>query len=111
MKRFLIAVSLLAVFAFGKTDDEPRSQFLDAYYRGRYEDCHKLLKTAFKDGTDQEVWDQRIHLESDSPACNTEASAASPRAMALLHIGRLEEARSGFSKDWISLEGLAWLAR
>ena len=107
MKRFVIALILLSALASGKTEDEPRSQFLDLYYRGRYEESHRLLNTAFTDGVHRAVWDQRIHLKEDAAVCEIgKAAGETSRAVALLRIGRFEEAKSSFGKDWILAMGV-----
>ena len=111
MRKFAFVFLLLTAVCY-TAEQSVRSEFLFSYHSGDYEKAHSLLASTIQDPVSKRVWEERIHLQSDSlPPCDyafTENKAA--RGMALLRIGKIQEAKAAFGDDWLSLLGLANLA-
>ncbi len=111
MKRLWV-VSLLLILPclLYPFDEAIRTEFLQAYYNGDYKKADKLLQNSFSDPVTKEVWENRIHLQSEINCKNYNAASSSARAIALLRIGEIERAKGEFTEDWLSLLGRATYA-
>ena len=111
VRKFLLFVLTLAAFAYSSTET-PRDRFRKSYYSGSFIEAHELLAQAFSDNTERQTWDERIHAwKSDITGCSVHRQAPnSIKGLALLRIGRFQEAASCFEEDWVSWLGRATLA-
>jgi hypothetical protein len=111
MRRILLLLILFASFAFS-VDEKIRSEFLFAYHNGDYEQAHSLLTTAIQDPVSRQIWEERIHLQSNTISSCTFVSGQNKPAqgIAYLRIGDLQHAKESFESDWLSLLGLANLS-
>ncbi|HSP07231.1 MAG TPA: hypothetical protein VLR94_08645, partial [Acidobacteriota bacterium] len=110
MRKFLPLLLLLAALSL-PAEDEVRSRFMRSYYDGNYTEAHALINQALPDTWLKQVWDARLHLQSDLPDCPLyDRATQAARGMALLMIGDFSEARDCFGEDWLSELGRATLA-
>ena len=98
----------LASLTYSATEDSKRI-FLQRYYSGKYIEAHELVKKAYSDSATRKSWEERLHIHESFQDCSFESESSS-RAMALLRIGSMQEARSNFGYDWESFLGRAKLA-
>jgi hypothetical protein len=110
MRKFLFFCLLLTTIAFSG-EEEAKQKFLSQYYGGDYDGAHELLPQAFKDPITRHIWERRIHLNHSIPSCNFSAEEGSTiDGIALLRSGSLQQAKTLFHQDWLSLWGLATIA-
>ena len=111
MRKFPLFILLFVAFVFSESTDI-RTKFLLLYYGGEFEKAHELIKQAFPDPTTAQVWEERIHLHKAIANCDyKKGSTSAIEAMALLRIGRIDEAKSKCkSDDWLSRYARATLA-
>jgi tetratricopeptide (TPR) repeat protein len=111
VRKFLLFWLLCVSVSYAGDPEDVHTDFLRAYHGGKYDQAHELLRTTFMDEDTIQVWEERLHLQSDLPACSfLEHSTNGTRALALLRIGRMEEAKSEFAEDSISLLGRSTLS-
>jgi hypothetical protein len=109
VRKFLLFSLLLAFSINAQQDLIPR--FRQLYYAGDYAKAHDLVGSIHAGNWKQQVWDERIHAQSDLPGCPIrERRNPSAEGMALLRIGDFASARQCFGGDWLSEFGRATLA-
>lgn len=103
---------LLLLFTTLNATSGSRSSFLKSYYSGNYDTAHEYLDDAFSDPIARRVWESRLHHQSELTGCDYDQSLnPGAEAMAMLRIGKLQDARKMFQKDWLSLLGMATISR
>jgi len=91
--------------------EDPRSEFLQAYYKADYAAAHSLLNEVFQDPVTREIWESRIHLQEPIATCSSyDPGKESAHAMAYVRIGNFEKAKQHFTDDWLSCWGAATLS-
>jgi tetratricopeptide (TPR) repeat protein len=107
----LLFISTLLAFAIA-ADQQSRIEFLTFYYNGEYQKAHSMLAQAISDSVTRELWENRIHLQENISRCSGyDPAKKSLHALALLRMGKFEEAAKNDSHDWISYWSKAVLAQ
>ena len=102
MKMTVLFTGLLICLIASAGTQEVRQEFMSLYYKGEYEKAHALIDNAISDEVARQIWDSRIHIQSEISGCHRPTNA-SIQAFARLCIGQFENAQQSFSDDWISL--------
>ena len=94
---FIVTTSLAEI-------QDTRQEFLDFYFKGEYDKAHALVNNAITDPIKRQIWDRRIHIHQDLPACDSLRQVnPSLDAFAYLCIGEFENAKKNYTDDWVSL--------
>lgn len=109
VRKFLFFCLLCVSIGSARDADDIRNDFLRSYHGGNYSRAHDLLRKAFQNPETIQIWEERLHLQAQLPGCAFKSEKAT-RALALLRIGRIDEAEAQFGQDSVSLMGLATLS-
>lgn len=99
---------LFASLTYSATNDN-KQRFLKLYYSGKYPEAHAIVTQANSDPVSTKAWEERLHIHEVFSDCDFQ-SDTSMRAIALLRIGFVDQAKNHFGNDWLSLLGRAQLA-
>lgn len=109
MRKCLLIFLLSVCWLLAENDS--RALYLKLYYDGDYQKAHAILRNAFSDPLELQIWEERLHLQQQIKGCIANQSLPqSVRGLALLRMGDIDAAKKEFAEDIPSIIGLATLS-